>query len=391
MSQWKKHHDEQYQAPYWHNAATNQSSWTDPNPSPKKINTSNPKSSVVGASSSGAYGYHDTDADFDADMIADFRDADGGSSAETTGLLSTMHMQPQPRGSDHDRVSLILDRDRVYADTEMDIRRYSRSLYITACIIEAPGAVLEGLGRIVWCCVAALVFALLAVLRWRHQRTLFLENGRACMREAALCFAAVLSMCVPGLSAFVYRRQDGEGEWDLAPLPTVLGWVDARRFASFSLVGGGRLAMWEEEEGDTNSGDGAGGTALTSLGLDIDGVGGVDGGAGSDSSSSDRRRGRADRDTTSRMALQTATDDVVDILSDLHLPKRLCQDSWTGPIYFYPRKLHRRMQEILKGESERRIEGVIARNSRQQEQGHERQVKTKGKKKSSRSKEPVPV
>ena len=218
------------------------------------------------------------------------------------------------------------------------------------------------------------------------------------MREAAICLAAVLSMCMPGLAAFAYRRQSGEGDWDLSPVPTVLGWVDSRRFAAFSLVGGGRLATWQDE--DESEGEGAGDLSLAEIGVEVGMDFDSDSDSGGDSGNARRGRGRgADIDVMPPPAprvLQNAADTLVEKLTNLHLPAHLCHDTWKGPVYFYPRKLHRRLQELLRGESERHIEAAIARASRshgQPEPGSKARSKARSKdrKKGKKTKKPTPV
>ena len=313
---WEEHFDDNYKAPYWYNKSTGESVWVKPDEFQSSSSKKKKKKDEAGSTP--------ITAPVDFPPIADDVDDDDASmmaSFETAELL--------PTSSDLNRVSLILDQDRVYADTEPDIKRYSRSLYATACIIEGPAAIIEGITRGAAFITAAGVFCLLAVARWRHQRTAYIETARSCMREAFLSWAAVISMLIPGIVCLVYKRQDGEGDWELSPLPTVLGWVDVRRFAAFSLFGAGRLATWAGMSApDRPSGILSIHAADADLDLEED-------------------------------VLQAAAHKVVERLSDLHLPAAQCQDTWQGPILCYPRKLHQRMQEILKGESERTIERAL--------------------------------
>eukprot|EP00937_MAST-01D_sp_MAST-1D-sp2_P000730 g730.t1 len=59
-------------------------------------------------------------------------------------------------------------------------------------------------------------------------------TARALLREAVLFLAGALSLLVPCCAMSVYRRFSTDREWDAAPLWTVAGRVDPRRFAAFN-------------------------------------------------------------------------------------------------------------------------------------------------------------
>lgn len=334
---WKEHFDETYKAPYWHNEETGESTWTSP------INAVNIPAHTKTNDTKKKKKKRDKEIHETIHSLDDPKTEAAANAAMMAAFGGTEDVSPD--GNDLDRVSLILDRDRVYADTEPDIRRYSRSLYLNACILECPAAILEATVRGILFASATFVWVLLAIVRWRHQRAVYIDTARACVREAFLCFASVSSLLLPGLSCFVYSRHDTEGEWDLAPLPTILGWVDSRRFAAFALFGGGRFA-YDDAYDDMINGPpgshhdvGGEGDALGLLSADT----GAAGASGAD-------------------LLQQAANTVMDRFTDLHVAASQSRDSWKGPVLCYPRKMQKRFQEILKGEGELVIEVAIQRN-----------------------------
>jgi hypothetical protein len=58
--------------------------------------------------------------------------------------------------------------------------------------------------------------------------------GAGAAREALLSLVAMLTLLVPCAACLPYRGFDSEEEWELRPLPTVLGWIDVRRLCVFS-------------------------------------------------------------------------------------------------------------------------------------------------------------
>lgn len=148
--------------------------------------------------------------------------------------------------------------------------------------VTAAEATVRGLVFAVSALLVSVYFACDLMLRrmgpsfvhWAPQEPVTLKWAVICLREACLCFAVALSMLVPGLlAAYAYRElfwpprmiaqspsggsramdspgaDDGGagvsndlGEWQLQPLPSVLGVVDMRRFFSICTFGYGVLA-----------------------------------------------------------------------------------------------------------------------------------------------------
>jgi len=117
---------------------------------------------------------------------------------------------------------------RVYADTEQDIQSYRFFFMIHAIFCEGPGAIIEGLFRLIALLFIILILFLLGLISCRSK---FLHQGLGFIREFLITLVAVFSLIAPGMVLFVYSNFDAELEWDLKPIPTLLGWVDARRFA----------------------------------------------------------------------------------------------------------------------------------------------------------------
>jgi len=146
----------------------------------------------------------------------------------------------------NDGIELISDAARLAADTQGALNSHKRCLLVNACLCEAPLAAIEGLCRTAAFTLFAAISLLLAAFT---MGALWVRRAKACAREAALTLAATFSLLVPFIVCFVYRRFDGDEDWDLAPLPTVLGWVDAQRFTTFAL-GGGSYAQQRLRERD---------------------------------------------------------------------------------------------------------------------------------------------
>ena len=132
-----------------------------------------------------------------------------------------------------DETTLMEDIDRVYAETEGDIVCYYRCMMVTACIFEGPLAVIEAVIRALIFFLIGVIYILLAILRERERDYWYIQ-AKKCMREVMLCLAIAITFLIPFTGCCVYRTyRSDESEWDIAPMPTVLGWVDTRRFFTF--------------------------------------------------------------------------------------------------------------------------------------------------------------
>jgi hypothetical protein len=159
---------------------------------------------------------------------------------------------------------------RVVADTEVDIGKYTYSAKLHAALFEGPLVTVEAVVRGLFC-LGVGVASLLMWLCWRRgnastQRARALARAMGWLREAAINGAAMLTFFVPGTVFFVYRSFGSVDDWRMSPLPTVLGWVDTRRFATFVYGLGASSSGLDIPPDGTDGGSGTGpgsGTVLT--------------------------------------------------------------------------------------------------------------------------------
>lgn len=117
-----------------------------------------------------------------------------------------------------------------------DLLCYSRFVFFNAILVEAPLAIIEGSLRIAMVSILLLVkLGYYAYLRQPGGSVPFIISYG---REILLTSAAMLTLLMPGAILFVYRHYSYETEWELRPIPTVLGNVDARRFGTITFSSG---------------------------------------------------------------------------------------------------------------------------------------------------------
>lgn len=118
------------------------------------------------------------------------------------------------------------------------------------CLCEAPLAVIEGIVRAPFYLVAAAWVLIVGYLvgttsrhSEHHHRAGLLRRSAALAREGILLLLASLTLAVPfSTSCTVYRGVDPDNEWDVRPVPTVIGAVDPLRFFVFAFGQAGELA-----------------------------------------------------------------------------------------------------------------------------------------------------
>jgi hypothetical protein len=149
------------------------------------------------------------------------------------------------------RPSDITDTQRVYADTQRDVFYFSICVFINAILLEGPLAAIEALLRSFIFLLCSAITLIASVVLYRKVCT---ELLWACLRESLLCVAAFFSLCVPGVSCVVYRSYlRDETKWRLHPVPTILGWVDARRFFVFTFGNGSFANNVQSQDGDSTT------------------------------------------------------------------------------------------------------------------------------------------
>ena len=186
-----------------------------------------------------------------------------------------------------------------------DICLYSVCIFINAFFVEGPLAVVEGSLRASICLVGSAVALILAAL---FRDRAFLLMCFFMLRDSILCIGAVATLCLPGSPCIVYRWYHMDREWELAPIPTILGWVDARRFVSFTF-GNGCFASNVRHDNFLYDG--------------------------------------TERDHPDGIKYNSASQQ-----EDL---ARQCQDSWEGNIFFEPRRVHADIMRIYRGDDRLQI------------------------------------
>jgi hypothetical protein len=125
--------------------------------------------------------------------------------------------------------------------TQFDILCYMRCLYLNAVLIESPLALLECAIR----CVLLLILVLsLSVYHVGYSRQNPLSDSfmRKCIRELVICVATIPTLLIPGLILYAYLNYSSSNEWNLHPIPTIVGMVDVRRFLAITCNGGSSAA-----------------------------------------------------------------------------------------------------------------------------------------------------
>lgn len=108
-------------------------------------------------------------------------------------------------------------------------------ILLNATFIESPLCVLEGIVRTFLVAMLLVINMLLSIIMCRSSfRSDFIID---LAEDILFTLAAVLSLLLPGFILWSYRHCDAETDWTLAPLPTLIGHTDLRRFAVIAFGG----------------------------------------------------------------------------------------------------------------------------------------------------------
>ena len=241
-------------------------------------------------------------------------------SDDSTALLTTEKSSADQSNEIPFKTSLAI---QVHASTQRDICFYSICIFINAIIIEGPFAAAEGYVRSGVFLLAFLLVCIPYVVTrygWLYQLCSIL------LREFLLSLAAALSLTIPLISCFVYRKYRMDDDWELATVPTLCGWVDSRRFASFT-YGNGSFAnnvrydhmlrsteATDDDDDDENN-------------VDVENQDREDVGNQGQKKQSSRNRRQHQRYTN-----------------------RKSQDTWKGTIMLEPRRVHVNLVLIVRGD-----------------------------------------
>ena len=279
-----KHFDTEYQTHYWHNSVTGQSLWSDDEEVDdvdtnhvesgvqlQSIHKQNGENSVVGTpqprSEENGYAILKGIGINNGNIFPDEIDSrppgkhrtekfcttgleNGGlnSSGSSDSLLNNFSSDS---ADGHDRKTISKhDEGNRYSrnsnnsvipsgNIRKEFNLFSIWIFICAILFEGPLAIVEGVIRAVIFLLVSIILFLLGMFCCSAS---LIRVSYFLVRDSLLCFAAVITLCLPGAPVFVYRWYDRNNEWELAPIPTLLGWVDSRRFSCFTL-GNGSFAL----------------------------------------------------------------------------------------------------------------------------------------------------
>lgn len=220
-----------------------------------------------------------------------YSSTDSAESNDTSSLCQKRKLEESSNGQREPSLSRSMRRD---------ICLYSVCIFVNAFLVEGPLAVVEASLRASICLLGSAITLVLAAL---FRDRAFLLMSFFMLRDSILCLAAVATLCLPGSSCTVYRWYHMDREWELAPIPTIFGWVDARRFVSFTF-GNGCFASNVRHDNFIYDG--------------------------------------TERDHPDGIKYNSASqqDEIA----------RQCQDSWGGNIFFEPRRVHADIMRIWRGD-----------------------------------------
>ena len=201
---WKRYYDEEYSSYYLYNEISGESVW---------------------------------ETDFARAAAADATDENSGLHNRAVEVDSETEDRKARtfRSKDYSRDVPLTPEEKI----QYDLRCYSRFLFINAAVVEAPLLILEISLRLLLLILVA--FALVLYYSYSRNWPMCIKVLKKYGREVSLNVAAVTTLAIPGLICLIYWGHNHEYDWDLRPLPTILGYVDVRRFAVISF-GGGALA-----------------------------------------------------------------------------------------------------------------------------------------------------
>ena len=130
-----------------------------------------------------------------------------------------------------------------HLDKQRDVTKLSRDkrmrlvmkfdfvvLFLNTMFIENPICIIEGLLR---CCFLLFLAVSYLIRDCLCNNTIQSNADINClviMEDVLFCFAAVISLLIPGMIFFIYANYDTVDDWELAPIPTLIGVSDMRRF-----------------------------------------------------------------------------------------------------------------------------------------------------------------
>ncbi len=137
-----------------------------------------------------------------------------------------------------------------------------------------------------------------------------------------------------------YRYKSDEREWDIAPMPTVLGWVDTRRFFVFCWGGGSLAVRGSGSRGEGDDDDDDDDDDLTGFASSPFAHTPLPHAANDSSSDNSNNNNNSSSSSDGNAEFER--------VFDIHM--RTSRDSWQGGIPCAPRKVSRTVSNIMSGD-----------------------------------------
>lgn len=134
--------------------------------------------------------------------------------------------------------------------TDSDIIYYYICTIIHVILVEYALLVIE-------CSLKSVIYLIISILSgivslFRSSSSPFYYSTYQYFREGMLCFSATITLIIPFTMIFIYRQLFlCKIDFDLCPLPTLLGWVDSRRFLVVCYGSGSSASNIVRADGDT--------------------------------------------------------------------------------------------------------------------------------------------
>jgi hypothetical protein len=130
---------------------------------------------------------------------------------------------------------------QVYQDSEPDFLCYKRFIYVNAIFYEAPMLFIEIPIRILFLILCILFSSSLSLALFSKEWLIYTLN---LFREILIAvFVFVSLIFLPCAICYIYKQYETDNDWLLSPIPTLIGWVDPRRFVSLVIFGHAKTAV----------------------------------------------------------------------------------------------------------------------------------------------------
>jgi len=249
-SQWMRVFDSQYNSYYWYNNESKESHWEielEANPEyfdkikafkeslERQITLDqNAQSNVLNKFENTSIGKHNVSNDTNDNNSVDIEMVDISTSDKSS---ITVHENEKLLSSPNERARASANAE-IMRKTTLVATSYQMCVYINAFLFEGPLGVLEAGIRSMFFFGVVILLILIRYTLKSSLHNLMLH----CLKECIISFAAGISLIIPGMACIIYYKYNASDDWDLYPIPSIIGWVDPRRFLVFTIIGGGSIA-----------------------------------------------------------------------------------------------------------------------------------------------------